>query len=537
MKIKKLLCSLLAVCMAAAFVGCGEDSDTAPTTPEPENYAVTIGDHKLTAADFNYYYRETVDAFYNDWANGYILGENVADFDPAVPLNEQYYDAATETTWADYMIREALSDAKYDYILSGLAKAANFTLPAEYKASLETQRSYLSQNADLYGYADVDSFLGAYYGPGYTESSYMAYKERQLTAEAYEAFHRESLTYSEAVLRSQDAGDYDAYSSYSYDSIYLSYTYFNEMEKEDGTLTTPEEARALMEAAATELATATTAEELEEKVATLKVRDDVSLHPMHTKNTPRNALSTAYTVLTEWVTAAERKAGDVGRLPITGTSLVDDDIADVTNGYYVVIFGGKNDNNSKMGNVRHLLVKFEGGTTDGASGETVYSDQEKAAAGKKAQEYLDMWKNGAANEDSFIELVKKYSQDTYLESGGLYTNIAPRSYYVENFENWATDPTRMAGETGIIETMYGYHVMYFVGWSDLTYRDYMITEQLRDADQKVWLQETLDAVEAEILDYSGLELNLVLDNVEADILDYSGLELDMVLDTGATELY
>ena len=108
---------------------------------------------------------------------------------------------------------------------------------------------------------------------------------------------------------------------------------------------------------------------------------------------------------------------------------------------------------------------------------------------------------------------------------------------VENFENWATDPARMAGETGIIETMYGYHVMYFVGWSDLTYRDYMITEQLRDADQKAWLQETLDAVEAEILDYSGLELDLVLDNVEADILDYSGLELDMVLDTGATELY
>ena len=53
--------------------------------------------------------------------------------------------------------------------------------------------------------------------------------------------------------------------------------------------------------------------------------------------------------------------------------------------------------------------------------------------------------------------------------------------------------------------------MYFVGWSELSYRDYMITEQLRDADQKVWLQEILDSVETEILDYSGLELDLVLD--------------------------
>jgi hypothetical protein len=182
-----------------------------------------------------------------------------------------------------------------------------------------------------------------------------------------------------------------------------------------------------------------------------------------------------------------------------------------TNGYYIVIFGSKNDNNSKMGDVRHLLVKFEGGTTDEESGETVYSDEEKAAAKKKAQEYLDMWKNGAANEDSFIELVKKYSQDSYSEDGGLFENIHPGSNYVENFKNWATDPARQPGETGIIETEYGYHVMYFVGWSELNYRDYMITEQLRDADQEAWLQEILDNVEADILDYSGLELDLVLD--------------------------
>lgn len=387
MNLKKMFCLLLATLLPVLAVGCGEKEPvTPPIDPQaaaPAATAVTIGNHKLTAVEFTYYYRDTVDAFYNGWANGYILGENVADFDPALPLNEQYYDAATETTWADYLIREALSDAKYDYILSGLAKAASFTLPAKYKASLETQRSYLSQNADLYGYADVDSFLGAYYSPEHNEKNYMAYKERQLTAEAYEAFHRESLTYSESVLRSHDTGEYE---------------------------TCP------------------------------------------------------------------------------------------------------------MGNVRHLLVKFEDSEADEATNGITYSDAEKEAAKKKAQEYLDIWKNGAANEDHFIELVKKYSQDTYLEDGGLYENIHPESNYVDNFKNWATDPARKAGETGIIETEYGYHVMYFVGWSKLSYRDYMITEQLRDGDQKVWLQE-------------------ILDNVEAEILDYSGLELDLVLDTGVTELY
>jgi hypothetical protein len=171
-----------------------------------------------------------------------------------------------------------------------------------------------------------------------------------------------------------------------------------------------------------------------------------------------------------------------------------------------------------MGNVRHLLVKFEDSEADEATNGITYSDAEKEAAKKKAQEYLDMWKNGAADELSFSQLVKEYSDDGYAETGGLYENIHPESNYVDNFKNWAIDPARQPGETDIIETEYGYHVMYFVGWSDLTYRDYMITEQLRDADQKAWLQE-------------------ILDNVEADILDYSGLELDLVLDTGDTELY
>jgi hypothetical protein len=159
-----------------------------------------------------------------------------------------------------------------------------------------------------------------------------------------------------------------------------------------------------------------------------------------------------------------------------------------------------------------------GGTKSEDGKTTTYSDAEKEAAKKKAQEYLDMWKNGAADELSFSQLVKEYSDDGYAETGGLYENIHPESNYVDNFKNWAIDPARQPGETDIIETEYGYHVMYFVGWSDLTYRDYMITEQLRDADQKAWLQE-------------------ILDNVEADILDYSGLELDLVLDTGDTELY
>ena len=45
---------------------------------------------------------------------------------------------------------------------------------------------------------------------------------------------------------------------------------------------------------------------------------------------------------------------------------------------------------------------------------------------------------------------------------------------VSSFNDWCFDESRQTGNTGIIESQYGYHVMYFVGKSDTTYRDYQI---------------------------------------------------------------
>ena len=34
---------------------------------------------------------------------------------------------------------------------------------------------------------------------------------------------------------------------------------------------------------------------------------------------------------------------------------------------------------------------------------------------------------------------------------------------VKPFENWIYDSSRQVGDTGIVKTNYGYHIMYFVG--------------------------------------------------------------------------
>lgn len=45
-----------------------------------------------------------------------------------------------------------------------------------------------------------------------------------------------------------------------------------------------------------------------------------------------------------------------------------------------------------------------------------------------------------------------------------------------------------------MESNYGYHVMYFSGESEISYRDYMIESELRSADLNTWYTALLDGM-------------------------------------------
>ena len=175
----------------------------------------------------------------------------------------------------------------------------------------------------------------------------------------------------------------------------------------------------------------------------------------------------------------------------------------------MVYYIGSTDNTFPLSNVRHILVSFEGGTTDETTGTTTYSDEEKAAAKTAAEEILAEWEAGDATEESFAELANAKSDDGDGTTGGLYENISPDSNYVDAFKDWALDD-HQPGDTGIIETQYGYHVMYYVGQTDYTYRDYQIETQLRDEDVTAWYTETVDAVTVTEGDTSYIRKDLVL---------------------------
>ena len=118
----------------------------------------------------------------------------------------------------------------------------------------------------------------------------------------------------------------------------------------------------------------------------------------------------------------------------------------------------------KMVNVRHILIQPEGTNDDGT-----YTDEAWAEAEKKANALLDEWKNGEHTEDSFAYMAAENSTDPgSAENGGLYEDIYP-GQMVDAFDAWCFDPARQPGDTGIVKTDYGYHIMYFSSTGEHAY--------------------------------------------------------------------
>ena len=130
-----------------------------------------------------------------------------------------------------------------------------------------------------------------------------------------------------------------------------------------------------------------------------------------------------------------------------------------------------------ISDVRHILIQPIGGTVSEDGTETIYSEEEWATALSEATRILEAWKAGEATEDSFATMANTYSEDGGSNTiGGLYEAIDPFSSYVPEFLSWAVDGSRQVGDTDIVKTTYGYHIMYFVGGED--YFNYVVGEQL-----------------------------------------------------------
>ena len=131
---------------------------------------------------------------------------------------------------------------------------------------------------------------------------------------------------------------------------------------------------------------------------------------------------------------------------------------------------------SKFVDVRHILVQVKGGTT-AEDGTVTYSDEEWKACEEAAQAILDEWLAGDKTEDSFAALATEKTEDPGSQAtGGLYQQVYA-GQMVPAFNDWCFDESRAYGDYGLVQTNYGYHVMFFVGsepqWISYAESDWM----------------------------------------------------------------
>ena len=476
------------------------------------NDALTVGDHTLTSVELNYYYIDAV----NDYYNQYGQYATLFGLDVKKPLSEQEFDKESGKTWADNFLDMATETIRQTYGLYDLAMSKGHKLTEDEQKNLDDGLATLEVYAMYYGYSNLDGYLRAVYGNGANEESYAEYMEVNAIADSYYNSYYESLDYSDADMRDYESKEdrYHTFSSVTYSTYYLHYTKWAPVKDKDGKTInyTEEQLNEARENAkkAAELLAATNYESIEafnEAIKNLEINNGVTTGITATENKDTLISSIGEEEMVKWLTSADRKANDTDIIPSKTT----EGEKEVINGYYVIRFENLNENKFALKNVRHILIQFKGGKTDATTGKTTYTEAEKKVAKDEAEKLYKQWQDGAATEDSFAELANKESDDQggKVTNGGIYEDIYP-GQMVPAFEDWCYAEGRKAGDTGIVETEYGYHIMYFSGDSEVTYRDLMVESQMINENVTEWVKDLTEATKLTMVSDKYVNKDLVL---------------------------
>ena len=126
---------------------------------------VSVGDHKVSTTEFNYFYRGALNSIYSTYGS-YI---SLLGIDTSTPLDEQSYAGSDEyDTWADFLADSAKTSAVDAYTVYDEAVEAGFSLSDDDKASIDNEINTLKTYAGVYS-MDLDEYIEAMFGKGCNE--------------------------------------------------------------------------------------------------------------------------------------------------------------------------------------------------------------------------------------------------------------------------------------------------------------------------------------------------------------------------------
>lgn len=425
-RIVSIITSIVLVVGLVSWIGYSvvDSANRSSGTYLKNDIAVESANYKVTNAQMLYYFQ----SYYSNFVNSNADYLSSFGLDTSKSLKEQNYPSTAEDgstmSWYDYFMDSAVAQVESTLVLAEAARDAGLELSEEDKATIDTNVSQINPED---------------FAPGLTKEDLTAFMELAMLATNYQTQVQEAIEVTDADLENYYKENKNTYDTVDYRMYSFSYA---ASESEEGTTALTKEAAKKLadELAATGSEDAFVAWLTDYFTNTLKVSD------LETELTATKSEDFAYSeayVGIDFLFGADTKAGDI--------KVIEDESSEAYKVFLVLSPAQRDESVTKS--VRHILISVE--DTEDA--------EAKAAAKKEADDLLAKWKSGEATEESFAALVHDNTDDTgSKETGGLYENFG-KGEMVAAFENWAYDAARKKGDTGVVETEYGYHIMYFVG--------------------------------------------------------------------------
>lgn len=472
--------------------------------PQKVLTAAKIGGERVTVAKYNFYYMDMYLNTYNqsqsyDSQYGAGYGAMYTGYDSSKTPMEQEYPGTLEdfegesATWADYFRVQSLKYLQTYLAYAKLAKEAGMTLDEDELADIDEQVESIRSSAESNDYS-LDRYLTKIYGKGVNEKLLReVMEERQL---AYKYAQQKQEDVETGVTDAQIEEEYTAnpaeYALVTLNGFVVSADTSaiaddaTDDEKTAATEAAMADAKAKAEGYAAKVNSAETLLEQAKAYNSTATEASVKLEDV----TGTTLASTFSQAASDWAYAAERAVGDVT-------------VVETSKGYavlYMAVLPHKD--MSKPVDVRHILIQFD--TTTDESGNTVaLTSAEKEAYYQQAQAIYNQFLENPT-EENFATLANNNSDDTGSNTnGGLYEDVHVGDM-VTAFNDWCFDPNRKPGDSGIIETNYGYHVMYYVGndneetWKS-TVRSALASDALSAFDDEIVNGETYKINESDLM--------------------------------------
>lgn len=415
-----------------------ESAESEKFVPDPDpnldEISVESENFSLSNADMSYIFQNAYMGFQSQLSQ-YGISPSAVGLDTAASLKKQEcsMDASFET-WFEYLLASASNEAEQLLALCELAKAAGIELDDEDKALTDSAINDLKTYAEENGY-DLDNYIKLMYGESVDEATMRHMLDLSTLSAKYVEAVLSKVDLSDAALEAAYQENKSSYETVDY--VFFGFDY-KDIVSEDADEAEIAKAKSDVNRYAGELSKCRDKDSFL-AYAVNNMIEVLGLTESEAENAKNQLISTGVkysesSEVTKW--AFEAEIGDI----YTEESPGSDGAITI---YLLTGKGGRNEDET-LHDVRHILFLSE-----------TYEDD------TEARRVYDEWVANGATLDEFLTLVTEYSEDPGSNTaGGLYKGVY-EGQMVTEFNDWVFDPSRQHGDHGIVETSYGWHIMYY----------------------------------------------------------------------------